>query len=277
MSRTDTLGRPTGTAAASAGRESGARRIDPRIRARRIDVRRDEGRRRLWKIGLLLGLVALVGGAVAALRSPLLDVDHVVVVGATRTGAAKVVAASGVHHEVPLASVSLPTASRRIAALPWVFSATVRRNWPGTVRIIVTERRPVVQVPSFGGGWLLVDRSGRLLERRLVPEPGIIILTGVEAEVPGVWLGTAWLGVLRVSVALPTDLRPQVVSVGHDQRGAGLRLANATTVVLGGSEQLDLKFVALRTLLAQPNHRCFASINLRVASAPALTHRPGCA
>ena len=62
--------------------------IDPRIRARRILVKRDEDRSRLSRLIIVLGLLAVVAGSVAALRSPLLDVDHVRVAGARRTSPA---------------------------------------------------------------------------------------------------------------------------------------------------------------------------------------------
>ncbi len=256
---------------------SPGRQIDPRIRARRIDVQRDVGRRRLWKLGALFGLVALVGAAAAALRSPLLDVDHIVVRGAARSGTPTVVTASGVRRRTPLAGVALQGASRRVAQLPWVATATVRRVWPGTVRITVTERTPRAQVRSAAGGWLLIDPSGRLLARRRHPHTALVTLAGSETASPGLWLAPTWQGPLGVVRALPAALERQVRTVGRDQRGIELRLVDGTTVLLGTPDQLTAKFTALATLLSQPDHRCFASIYLGVPTAPALTRRPDCA
>ena len=45
--------------------------IDPRMRARRIAVRREEGRRRLFWVGLGAALVLVLVGAVAVVASPL--------------------------------------------------------------------------------------------------------------------------------------------------------------------------------------------------------------
>ena len=61
--------------------ERPAAHIDPRIRARRIEVQRGMGRRRLQRlvdVGLVLAVAA---GFAVALRSPLLDVDAVRVAG----------------------------------------------------------------------------------------------------------------------------------------------------------------------------------------------------
>ena len=73
------LGRPTATLEPVV---SSAPPIDPRLRARRIEVRRVEGRRRLQRL-VDMGLLAMVVAAfLGALWTPLLDVDEVRVEGA---------------------------------------------------------------------------------------------------------------------------------------------------------------------------------------------------
>lgn len=229
----------------------------------------------MWKVAALLGLVALVVGVVAALRSPLLDVDHVVVSGARRSGAGAVVTASGVRRRTAMADVALGASSRRVAAIPWVYRATVRRAWPGTVRIVVTERRPLAELRSTRGGWLLVDRTGRLLARR-GKRSGLMALAGTTAGTPGEWLDPAWRDALRVVSVMPDAVRAEATTVGHGSRGTTLILAGPTTVILGGGDHVGPKLAALRTLLAQPDRRCFETIYLGVAGAPALTRRPEC-
>ncbi|MGH9266298.1 MAG: hypothetical protein ACRD1D_16565, partial [Acidimicrobiales bacterium] len=71
--------------------------MDPRFRERRVEVRREEGRRRLR---VLVGITAtvLVGtGGWAATGSPLLDLDRVVVEGAVRTDPTEARFASGLR------------------------------------------------------------------------------------------------------------------------------------------------------------------------------------
>lgn len=270
-----TLVRPPGTSSASGSEAAGEPAIDPRISARRLRVQRDQGRRRLWKVAALVSLLALVAGAAAALRSPLLDVDHVVVSGADHTGSEAVVAASGVRRQVAMADVALGVSSRRVAALAWVHTATVRRVWPGTIRITVTERQPLAQVRAAGGGWLLVDSTGRLLARQ--PKRGrLVTLAGATARPPGDWLDTSWRDPLRVASAMPDVIRAELVSVGHGARGTILALSGGTAVVLGDGNHVGPKLSALRTLLDQPDRRCFATIYLAVPGAPALTRRPEC-
>ncbi|MCU1354525.1 MAG: FtsQ-type protein, partial [Acidimicrobiales bacterium] len=135
--------------------------IDPRIQARRVEVQRDRGRRRLHRL-VALGVVAgLVLAAVGATRSPLLDVDHIRVSGAKRTDRAALSRAAGVRLRRPLLDVDPGAIARRVEALPWVQRAIVRRSWPGTVMIQVSERRPLAVVTEAAGP-VLVDRDGRV-------------------------------------------------------------------------------------------------------------------
>jgi len=76
---------------------------------------------------------------------------------------------------------------------------------------------------------------------------------------------------------MPSVLQPQVGTVARRGPDVQVRLADGLVVNLAQAEGLRAKFVALSTLLGQPDRRCFTSINLDVASAPALTRRRGCA
>ncbi|MCA1656298.1 MAG: FtsQ-type POTRA domain-containing protein, partial [Actinobacteria bacterium] len=106
--------------------------IDPRIRQRRIAVRRDEGRRRLRLLVAAVATVTLAGAGVAATHSALLDVDHVVLTGAAHTSRGDVLAAAGFDHHRFMVDVDGAAIGRRVRALPWVGRAQVARRWPGT-------------------------------------------------------------------------------------------------------------------------------------------------
>ena len=69
--------------------------IDPRFRRRRIEVRRRAGRRRLRLLAGASASVALIGAVWGASRSPLLDVDHVRLTGATHTQLQKIIQTAG--------------------------------------------------------------------------------------------------------------------------------------------------------------------------------------
>ncbi len=75
-------------------RYTGGPPVDPRFRRRWAEARRAEGRRRLRVLLALVFVVALLGGVLGLLHSPLLRVRHVVVEGNAHTPGATVRAAA---------------------------------------------------------------------------------------------------------------------------------------------------------------------------------------
>ena len=250
--------------------------IDPRIRQRRLEVRRHEGRRRLWFLVVVTVILALTGGAVGASRSPLLDVDRVEVRGTTRTPRPAVLAASGLARHPLMVDVDTRRVVREVELLPWVLGARARRAWPGTVVIDVTERTPAAVVRA-GSGWAVVDVAGRVLEVTADRPPATPALVGgPPAGAPGTTLGAAAADPLRVVSALPPPLRERVGEVAAVQGGElVLQLVRppGSEVRLGRPDNLELKLTSAATVLEKANLARLAALDVRVPSAPALTRR----
>jgi hypothetical protein len=251
--------------------------VDPRIRARRAEVQRDAGRRRLRRlvdVGLVLAVVA---GFAGALRSPLLDIDRVVVTGAARSGRDAVLDASGVERGQQLMDLDLRGAGERVAALPWVLDVTVSRRLDGTVRLEVQERTPVALLAD-GDRVSLVDATGRVVG----PSPDgtptdLVRLDGLDgAELaPGSQVPEDALPALQVAAALAERLPGAVatLSVGPELMG---ELVVGGQVILGGPERLAAKLRSLATVLAQVDLTCLGSVDLRAPGNPVLTRAQGC-
>lgn len=248
--------------------------LDPRIRQRRIAVTRSEGRRRLRALGAVATGAALVTAGWGATRSPLLDVDRVVVEGAARTGEAPVAAAAGVARGSAMVDVDEAGAARRVAALPWVLRATVRREWPSTVRVRVDERVAVAVTRDDAGGWAVLDVSGRVLERAPEPAAGVLALEGVPlAGAPGSRLGPAAGAPLVVAGALGPHLSPRVAAVVAGPDGVELRLRPAGVVRLGAPDALEPKLRSVRTVLTTVDPRTVGTLDVRDPATPVLTRR----
>lgn len=270
-----TTGRPPGAGGAGGTATAERARLDPRIRARRIEVRRQQGRRRLRVLlGLVLG-AALVGLGYAVANSALLDVDELAVTGNARTPADDVVAASGLEPGEPLLLLDVGGASTAIGRLPWVASARIDRSITGTVTIEVAEREPVATLPTVDGAFVVVDQEGRQLERVATPGPDQLLLWGVEASgVAGTPVGPGPQEVLRLLGALTPPVREAVSGIGLEGEDLFLELAAGGRVRLGGTADLDDKLVSLETMLARVDLSCLAELDLGVPSAPALSRRP---
>jgi cell division protein FtsQ len=119
-------------------------------------------RRRAWRrrvLRALVWLLPLVALAWVLLASPWLAVDRVQVTGLERLSAEQVAAAAAVADGTPLALVDVGAAGDRVRGLDPVDDVRVRRVWPATLRIEVSERVPVAGVEGRDGV-LLLDRDG---------------------------------------------------------------------------------------------------------------------
>lgn len=188
--------------------EAGQRpRMDPRIARRRVQVRREEGRRRLRMLVWFSVAAAVVLLAVGSLWTPLFQVRHVrvsIAAPASQPAVApsltdrQVVAAAGLAHRRLMIGVDGARIARRLDTLPLVGAARVSVDWPGTVKISVSERVPVAAVATPAGQgsaprWALVDATGRVLAVDTSAPPGVPVIYGIAAAPPaGGWIpGTA--------------------------------------------------------------------------------------
>ncbi len=256
--------------------------MDPRIHRRRVEVRREEGRRRFR---VLIGVTAVTAVGLAgwaATGSSLLDLDQMVIEGAVHSGPDDIRFASGLHRGERMLDVDDSVVVRGVGTLPWVQSAMVSKRWPGTVRIRVVERQPVAFTVSQAGNAALVDLSGRILAWVDVPPPGLGALAGLPpAGPPGSTLGAEGTAALAVAVALPAELRARAAGVSPAGGGRGevdihLRTdgPDADGIVrLGPPDDLDRKFTAVRAVLAQVDLRNLAVIDVRRPDSPVLTRR----
>lgn len=251
--------------------------IDPRIRARRVEVLRHEGRRRLrWIITLAVVAALAVAGWWAVTASPLLDVDAIRVDGAGRTSTEAIVAASGITKGQPLVEIDTRAAEEQIASLPWVRDVRADRALTGEVTFSITERTPVAAVPGEEG-WLVVDADGRVLEVRDVVDPDLVVVDGPTWQIaPGGWVSERALPALDVASLLPTGLRPKVASILDGDDGLALMLFGGGRVVLGDTSELDAKFLSALTLVVQVDLTCLDHIDVRAPAVPVLTRREEC-
>jgi cell division protein FtsQ len=204
-------------------------------------------------------------------------VDGVVVDGAARTPVADVVTAAHVPLGRPMVDIDLGDARRRVEALPWIQHASVARQWPGRVRILVTERAPVAVAAADAGAFALVDGSGRVLDTVAAAPAGLPVLSELPpAGGPGSVLGADDRAVLSVALALPPELRARTSGVAPTSGSTGeveLRLAPEGTIRLGPPDHLDAKFDAIRAVLAQVDLRNLAVLDVRRPESPVLTRK----
>jgi cell division protein FtsQ len=251
-------------------------RIDPRIRQRRIQVTREAGHRRLRLLIVGTGVLIAVAAAFGVLHTPLTDVRHVRVTGASRTPVADVLTAAGLDGHRLMIDVDGGPMAARVDALPWVARAQVQRRWPATVTVTISERTPVATVAA-GGGAVLVDGTGRVLAPAPagLPLPAVQLDPGppgpVPAATPGSVLDPRYRPGLDVAAALPPLLGSRVLTVAVEGDGTvRLRLVGGTVALLGDATDVPAKLEAVATLVQRVRLGA-ATIDATVPNEPVLT------
>ncbi|HKY76943.1 MAG TPA: FtsQ-type POTRA domain-containing protein, partial [Acidimicrobiia bacterium] len=212
-------------------------------------------------------ILLFTGATWTTTRSALLDVDHIAVSGGSIVTPADAMAGAGLRSGQPMVSVDTAAAERRLRRLPWVDTAVVERAFPNTVRIHLTERVAVAAAARPTGGWVLLDRGGRVLAEQpdsTVNLPQVIGAGGTPA--PGENLDTA-RPALDVVAALPEAVRREIQSVNLDGEAVTLHMGTRE-IRIGPPTQLAAKVAALGVLLERVGTRSVAVLDVRVPQAP---------
>lgn len=231
--------------------------VDPRLKARRVAVRRAAGRRRLRRLTTVLALVLMVALGYAATQSPLLDIESVSYRGLENTSLDLVSKSAGIEQGASLVGFDAGARERRLEALPWIDTARVTRSWSGKVSVVVTERQAAAVVMREQERWVLVDAQGRVLTDFVAQLPDLPRLSGVGAAgVPGSNLGTDATALLRVAELLPESLDGRVEGIYRDESSdIWISMTTADRVLFGTEDQLSLKVVAMVTVLEELDSR----------------------
>ena len=195
---------------------------------------------RRWLIAALVAVVA-VAAVWLVWFSSVLTVTQVRVVGATNVSADSVLRAAAVPPHQQLARVDAAGITARVAALPRVATVEVRRGWPNSLVIAITERTPIAAVVT-PGGLALVDASGVTFGSVAAAPKGMPVITASTPD--------ALTSASAVVAALPPSLRAGVATVTartHDD--VVLRLVSGPTVRWGSVDQSDRKAAVLTALL----------------------------
>jgi cell division protein FtsQ len=245
--------------------------VHPRVAERIDDVEARARRRRRWLWGSAGTLCLLVAGSVLAVQSALLDVDEVVVEGASHYDVAAISRTGRVSLGDPLLFVDLDGIARRVERLPWVADASVSRTLSGRVRIVVEERTPVAWIRRPDATMALLDATGFLIEDVPAPPVGLPEVRTTALVPPSGQDFAITRGGAEVAAAWDLVGRGGLRDVGLDRADLRIGLVDGTTVRFGRAEEVPAKLAALRAVLAHLGDRPVRYIDLSVPSAPAVS------
>ncbi len=248
-------------------------RIDPRLRARRIAVLRDAGRRRLTAaIVVGAGVVALVLAWAVVLQSPWLSVSTFDVRGASYTPRTAITQAAASVRGDAMLTADLGQVRRQVEALPWVASVRVSRQWPRSVRIDVVERRPAAALFQTDGTWRIVDLDSRVLAASPNQPAGLVpIVAGGAVVAPGATVEGWRAQAITIAGHLAPALSSRLADVHLDpEGGVALSLKDGGVVWFGNADDLPAKQLEVLAVLTSLGTEPVGIIDARVSGAPVL-------
>lgn len=231
----------------------------------------DDARRRRLRPWAIVGavLVALVTGTITLSYTPIFGARVIEVEGEERLTPRRVARLAGVEIGTNVFHLDATSTEARLEAEPWILDAIVETRLPGTIRISVRERRPVVVFGSVGAR-RLVAADGTVLGRapdgvdlpEVVPVPGVVL--------DGPTLGTAG----EVVQAMAPALRVRVDAVNVAEDGTVTLVVDGDVEVRYGSgTDASAKGQALGAILAYADEEGRGLLSVDVSSPAAPTAR----
>lgn len=213
--------------------------IEPRLRQRRIGVRRAESRRRLRWVLIGVGVLLVLIAGLAVLGSSLFAVDDISVEGNVYTDADELAAVIEDLHGTPVLLVDTGRAEEQIEEIPWVHDARVRTQFPNRVTIEIREREPVAAMLGTDNLSRVLDAEGRILDVVEGQPVALVWISGPGALdlTPGEFASIGYASAASLVTKLTPTIRSRVDSILVTPDGADLVL-----ILTSESGNIEVRF-----------------------------------
>ena len=206
--------------------EASTRGIEPRLRQRRIGVKRSANRRRLWWLALAGLLIVIAITVLALLGSSLFAVEQVTVSGNVYTDQAALDAVVDELTGTAVLLVDIEAVEAQVEAIPWVRDARVSTSFPDSASIEIRERTPVAAMMGADGRVRVIDVDGRVLAVVDGQPVALVWISGPGTldAAPGQFASIGYSAASSLVTKLTPDIRSRVDSMLVTPDGADLVL-----------------------------------------------------
>jgi cell division protein FtsQ len=221
-------------------------------------------------------VLALMAGAVwgyEQLRhSSVFAITKVQVQGGRRVPGSEVESLTALGPEATLLDTDREAVRSRVMANPWIAEATIERDFPHTLVVRVTERKPVAIVTGPDRTVWMVSGDGHWIAPRSKTDTGALVpITEVENVKPGAGapVGSPEIvNALKVLSGISPKLRSQVVKVvSPSVDKTALITKSGVQIFVGEATELAKKDAVVRKILAQ-NKGKIVYVNVRTPDRP---------
>ncbi len=232
------------------------RGIEPRMRERRVQVRRAQSRKRLrWVVAAFalvlvgIGLLAVLGSDLFAVRA-----DDVAVSGAVYTDREELQTLIDDLVGTPTLLVDTRAAEAQLERIAWVEQAKVTASFPHDVSIEIRERQAMATYQGPDGRFRVIDREGRVLDVLDDYPIAYVLIRGTDPIdlAQGEFVSLGYAAAAELAKNLTGSVRGRVDYIEVTANGSSLTmwLDDGSDVRFGEARDLFTKLVRLETLLA---------------------------
>lgn len=255
--------RPTGV-----GKRIASTRRDERDKRRR-GIRL---RRQALSASVLILAIAIVWGIGSFARSDTFRVRTVSVSGNAHLSAEQVRRIAAVPSRATMFSLGAGAIEKRLLADAWIASATVNRDFPHGVVIVIKERKPLALVDAGGANLFLVAGDGYWLGSRSTEDTATLVsirdIEKLDAKPGRRTSSKELLNALAIIRDLSPELLAQVKSISAmTVEKTALLTKDDVEIFFGSSADAAKKDRIIREILTQQRGKV-VYINVRVVDRP---------
>lgn len=200
-------------------------------------------RKRLqWLVAGLVALVVLLGVLVYA--APIVKVSQIDVQGTTNADPQAIREASAINAGDNMLRLNMAEAAQGISSVPWVEKVTVKRSWPTTVTVDVTEHKAIGYVMD-GDTPQVVDENGQVFLTGVKPEGSFEFKKTKADDARAIDAAT------KALTALSDDLRGKLGGIEAESADSIRLFFPNQAVYWGSADRADEKAEATRIVLGR--------------------------
>lgn len=229
---------------------------------RNAGQKRRRRRRRSGHVRTVLALFCTVVTIAAMLcaATVFFRVGEIRVVGISPYPDEQIISAAGIETGSSLIFFEKNRAIRQLfAECPYLETVRIRRSYPDTLEIIVTQSTPVAVLQS-GDAYYVMSTTGKILQKTRQPEKaGLCLVTGVQLESPTVGKTAKFSSeetkkplILALNTFLENDILEEIGTVCLEELyDITFTYTDRFTVKIGTTDDLDRKIRYMQTLITE--------------------------
>lgn len=207
--------------------------------------------------------IVIIGLLIFLMLSPIFNIKNIVVENNEKISTEQIISLSKIEKDINMFKVSIIDTANAMNENPYIKKVEVKRKLPDTIKLIVTERKPIF-VLEHGSSYAYIDNQGYILEISANNEGEMTKIKGYETKeediLPGNRLEENDLNKLNTAIKIIASAKNNeidniITTINiEDENDYSLYLeSKGKTVYLGDCTSLDTRMLYVKVILEKEN------------------------